>query len=172
MSTDLTPERRAEIERRSKTDAIAVELCRVFRERMRTAHKRGHGEINMRLGTLKNITDSIEALNIRCNQLEAQRQQAERERDLLAETARRLTGERDTLATFARKVIESSSFRGCDADGGDVQEWAVEAGILRPVVVMQACREDSDGCACAEFGFPTTCYRFTARAAAAPEERR
>jgi hypothetical protein len=34
------------------------------------------------------------------------------------------------IAEFARWVIESSAFSGCDLDGGDVQQKAIECGLL------------------------------------------
>jgi hypothetical protein len=63
------------------------------------------------------------------------------------------------LRSFAQKVVRASQ-EGYDVYGGDIQEWAVEQGLLAPVKVVEPCGED---CACAEWDdFPQTCYRFTA----------
>lgn len=63
---------------------------------------------------------------------------------------------REALLKFASKVVEQC-LDGCDVDGGDVQDWAVEAGLLIPTEVNDACGEY---CSCAEWGFPTTCYKY------------
>ena len=34
------------------------------------------------------------------------------------------------LAEFARRCLKNGSFLGCDIDGGEAQDWAVELGIL------------------------------------------
>jgi hypothetical protein len=66
---------------------------------------------------------------------------------------------RTQLLDFARKVVECG-LEGNDADGGDIQEWAVQAGLLIPTTVTEECNPDN--CSCAEGGFPTTCYRYCA----------
>jgi hypothetical protein len=62
------------------------------------------------------------------------------------------------LAAFADAMItavwEASGF-----DGGDIQDYAVEYGLLKEVVATEPC---GDNCACSEAtSFPTTCYRKT-----------
>lgn len=75
--------------------------------------------------------------------------------DALATAEREL----DAIRKFARKVIFPALHDGLDIDGGDVQDWAVGAGLLAPHEVTEAC--DPDACRCAEWGFPSTCYRPT-----------
>jgi hypothetical protein len=76
---------------------------------------------------------------------------------------------REQLLDFARKVLEAA-IEGLDVDGGDVQDWAVSAGLLTAVVVTQEC--DPDDCACAEYGLPTTCYRFCDALRGQPDQQR
>jgi hypothetical protein len=60
------------------------------------------------------------------------------------------------LAAFARHMIEIA-WDGHDADGGEIQGRAVEAGMLVPTTVDAPCGET---CRCVEYGeFPATCYR-------------
>lgn len=60
---------------------------------------------------------------------------------------------------FANELI-SGALEGGDFSGADIQELAVKHGLLREERREEACREE--GCACAEYGFPTECYRKTA----------
>ena len=63
------------------------------------------------------------------------------------------------LRAFVRRVIRAS-WDG-DVEEGDVQEWAVDAGLLVPTTMAAPCGEN---CQCEELdpgGFPTTCYRFS-----------
>jgi hypothetical protein len=77
-----------------------------------------------------------------------------------------LLAEYEKLLGFARKIL--NGYYDCapgDLDGGDVQDWAVEAGLLVPTEMTKACGEN---CVCAEMDdFPQTCYRLSA--ALAPE---
>jgi hypothetical protein len=67
---------------------------------------------------------------------------------------------RDALLVFSRKVIKAA-IEGMDVDGGDVQDWAIEAGLLVATEMTAPC--DPDHCPCEERGdFPQTCYRFGA----------
>lgn len=43
-----------------------------------------------------------------------------------------------------------------DVDGGELQDKATELGIL---VTKEATEPCCESCRCAEYGFPTTCYR-------------
>jgi hypothetical protein len=43
-----------------------------------------------------------------------------------------------------------------DVDGGDIQDKALDLGILTTHEVSEPCGEH---CACAEYGFPATCLR-------------
>lgn len=62
------------------------------------------------------------------------------------------------LRSFAQKVVDAH--RDGDVDMGDVQDWALDAGLLERIEVTEPC---GDRCACAEEGdFPLTCLRSTA----------
>lgn len=65
------------------------------------------------------------------------------------------------LARFGLWCLEEA--RGVDGpgdvDGGDLQDKAVELGLLSSHEVTEPCCE---GCACSEWGFPTTCIRTSA----------
>ncbi len=63
------------------------------------------------------------------------------------------------LRRFAQRVMESWPEGGID--GGDLQDIAVECGLLAPVTVSEWCGE---GCRCVEYGvdFPFECFRKTA----------
>lgn len=70
----------------------------------------------------------------------------------------------EPLREFARWALHESS-EGLSFDGADVQDKAVELGLLVEVEVEGPCGEN---CACAEFGdFPTNCYRLSSILAAA-----
>ena len=59
---------------------------------------------------------------------------------------------------FANAVIEES-FEGGSLDGGQLQEMALEHGLLRELEVQVPCGDD---CRCAEYGdFPMICMRKT-----------
>ncbi len=60
---------------------------------------------------------------------------------------------------FANELI-SGALQGGDFSGADIQELAVKHGLLREERREEPCRDE--GCACAEYGFPTECYRKTA----------
>ena len=63
-------------------------------------------------------------------------------------------------ARFAVLVLRASRMDMGDVDGGDIQDWATECGLLEKVTVTEPCAGE---CRCAEYGdFPTTCYRETA----------
>ncbi|MGE6320585.1 hypothetical protein ACQKEF_09940 [Pseudomonas oryzihabitans] len=64
---------------------------------------------------------------------------------------------------FANELI-SGALQGGDFSGADIQELAVKHGLLREERREEPCRDE--GCACAEYGFPTECYRKTAALAA------
>ena len=44
-----------------------------------------------------------------------------------------------------------------DIDGGWAQDAAEKCGVIEPHEVTEPCRPE--GCRCAEYGFPCTCYR-------------
>lgn len=73
-----------------------------------------------------------------------------------SQIAARLQGMKG-LQVFANSMV-NIAFEGGDASGADIQEQAVENGLLEAHSKLQAC---SDTCACAEFGFPTVCNRKT-----------
>ena len=91
----------------------------------------------------------------------ARAERAEAERD----AAR---AERDELARFIRKTLTDGPFQGCDVDGGAYQDEAEARGFLHRVDATEPC---SENCACAEFGFPTYCLRFTDKLATITDNR-
>ena len=67
-------------------------------------------------------------------------------------------GSDDNFKEFARRVVRAYCW-GVGIDGGDVQEWADELGIIKAVEAKEPC---GDNCNCAEFAtWPCICYRFT-----------
>lgn len=58
---------------------------------------------------------------------------------------------------FFRKCWDAAR-QGYSLDGGEVQDWGEELGLLVRVVATQACGEN---CSCAEYtdDWPTDCYR-------------
>jgi hypothetical protein len=67
------------------------------------------------------------------------------------------TAAADPLKTLVKRLL--GVWRdACDVDGGDLQQWLHEAGVLAEVTMPEPCGE---ACACADGGadFPTTCYR-------------
>ena len=65
------------------------------------------------------------------------------------------------FARFLKAVMESArDSSGCDVDGGWVQDYATDTGILVAVPVTEPCGE-GENCVCAEYGFPTECYRYS-----------
>lgn len=66
--------------------------------------------------------------------------------------------EYSALSIFANGMLED--FPNIGADGGDVQDLAAKAGLLKPEIRTESC---GDGCQCAdEADFPMECFRFTA----------
>jgi hypothetical protein len=59
------------------------------------------------------------------------------------------------LEQFARRIMEDWPENG-DIDGWQLQDIAVECGLLIPTTVTEPCCDD---CQCSDTGFPTTCYR-------------
>lgn len=66
--------------------------------------------------------------------------------------------------TFGAKVLQSAREHMSDVDGGDIQDWAEEAGLLVKHCVYESCGEH---CIYAEVGFPSECYRYSDEASAA-----
>lgn len=62
---------------------------------------------------------------------------------------------------FARHIMEDWPEYGIDMDGGELQELAVQCGLLYPVTMEKPCSDVDGACNCADYGsdFPTTCYR-------------
>lgn len=66
---------------------------------------------------------------------------------------------------FGANVLDCARDGMGDVCGGDIQDWAVEAGLLIEHQVTESCGEN---CACAEYGdFPHKCYRYSTEASAA-----
>lgn len=59
------------------------------------------------------------------------------------------------LSTFAKEVIYGA-LEGGSFDGADIQEIAVNHGLLKIETRTEECGEV---CACREYGFPSECYR-------------
>lgn len=57
-------------------------------------------------------------------------------------------------------LINARDSLGSDVDGGLVQDVAAEYGLLEKEAVTESC--GSEYCACAEYGFPTECFRYSA----------
>lgn len=58
------------------------------------------------------------------------------------------------LEEFASRVLEDF----WQAEDPDLQELGEEFGLLIPREVSESCGAD---CTCADYGFPTTCYRYS-----------
>jgi hypothetical protein len=66
------------------------------------------------------------------------------------------------LAAFALELIYGA-WEGGSFDGGDIQEAGVRHGLLTVEQRQESCGEHCD---CAEYGFPSECYRLTPAIAA------
>jgi hypothetical protein len=64
----------------------------------------------------------------------------------------------DGWKQFGAKVLFDARENFGDVNGGDIQDWAIEAGLLTENSATESCGE---GCRCAEYGFPTECYRYS-----------
>lgn len=65
-----------------------------------------------------------------------------------------------SLLRFVGEALSESRVEEIgDWDGGDIQQAMEDAGLLAPREVTEACNPES--CRCAEYGFPTTCFRIT-----------
>jgi len=65
----------------------------------------------------------------------------------------------ERLRKFVGRVLGEARQYMSDIDGGDVQAWAVECGLLEEWTPTEPCGEQ---CECAEVAdFPTQCYRLT-----------
>lgn len=62
------------------------------------------------------------------------------------------------ITAFAVEMIRGS-YEGGSFDAGEIQDMAVKHGLLHIEEREEPCR--SEGCACAEYGFPSECYRHT-----------
>lgn len=71
----------------------------------------------------------------------------------------RLKAERDALRAFAQDCMAEWPDEWSGLDGEQLQEAAVQHGLLKPTEATEPCGE---GCWCAVNGdFPLTCYRKT-----------
>ncbi|HZR56337.1 MAG TPA: hypothetical protein VFA74_05660, partial [Terriglobales bacterium] len=70
-----------------------------------------------------------------------------------------MSDENDQAMRFVGYILESQSPEPGDLDGGEIQELLTKCGFLKETAVTEPC--DPENCTCAEFGMPTTCYRWT-----------
>ncbi len=95
------------------------------------------------------------------------------ERDRLAEQLDAARADAEPirkLAAFGWACLQEHRQEMADIDGFAAQDMAIAAGVLVTREVTEPCGE---GCQCAEFGFPSTCYFIDAdcRAVGATLER-
>lgn len=64
----------------------------------------------------------------------------------------------DPISAFAIEII-NGSYEGGGLDACNIQDMAVRHGLLSIEERDEPCRPE--GCACAEYGFPSECYRHT-----------
>ena len=74
--------------------------------------------------------------------------------DALAAAERELEGVRKFAGDILQEADDAS-----DVGSDVVQERALACGLLRSETRTEPC--DSEDCACSEYGFPITCYRYT-----------
>ena len=76
-----------------------------------------------------------------------------------AQEIRTLQEENARLRRYVGLVLKAQDWTH-DVDGGDLQDWMVEAGVLAPTRMQAPCGE---WCRCDQIGadFPATCYRVT-----------
>lgn len=72
------------------------------------------------------------------------------------------------LAAFALELIDGAC-EGGSFDGGDIQDAGVRHGLLAVEQRQESCGEHCD---CAEYGFPSECYRLTPALAAHRQAQR
>lgn len=65
-----------------------------------------------------------------------------------------------TKAQFEKFTDEllTMAWEACDLNGADIQSIAVDTGLIEEVTVFESC---GDGCICAEYVFPATCFKKT-----------
>lgn len=86
--------------------------------------------------------------------------------NLISKALKELVRELALLRTFAQRIMTNWPEGG--VDGGELQDTAVDCGLLEPNEVSEPCGEN---CRCAEYGdFPVTCYRPTTALRASRKE--
>jgi hypothetical protein len=84
-----------------------------------------------------------------------------KEGEILLDHIATLTADRDALARCVGHLCDEWHFSG-HVDGGDLQEWLAESGVLREETMQAPCGET---CTCAEVmgpnEFPLKCFRYT-----------
>ena len=77
---------------------------------------------------------------------------------------------REKLVEFVREILQVA-LEGGGLDGGEIQDMAVEHGLLVETKVSEPCGEY---CRCDNYGaeFPTICYRYAEALKKTTEERR
>lgn len=68
-----------------------------------------------------------------------------------------LQAEVERLRLFSGRILNASREHMTDVDGGDVEAFALETGLMEPFRATESC---GDWCGCAG-NFPATCYRYT-----------
>lgn len=93
--------------------------------------------------------------------------------DRAADRLDALEREVEALRKFAGLVLSDHRENMGDVSGFDVEDWAVECGLLEKVEVHEPCGDD---CQCVEYhgsdGFPAECLRNSALGQAAIEAAR
>lgn len=82
-------------------------------------------------------------------------QHCERLSVVLSEDCEKVEKERNQLLAFALEVMRGAN-DGDTFDTCDIQDLAVKHGLMTIEEREEPCEE---GCSCAEYGFPTQCYR-------------
>lgn len=72
--------------------------------------------------------------------------------------ARRQDKALQRVAQFGASILARFHDDLCDLDGFDIEQHALEAGVIRKEQVSEPCGED---CVCAEYGMPSECNVYT-----------
>lgn len=98
-----------------------------------------------------------ECLLRECERLREYADTLVRERNAAWAESAELRTEVETLRVFAGRVLLAHREHLTDVDGGDVERWALDAGLLERRTVTEPC---GDACDCAPY-LPTSCFFVT-----------